>query len=86
MRTASYLMNRLHDPIDARVASNGDMLWVDKDHLKIFVGRILIYPIRVEDSQICSSATHSLLSSRFQRPLVFELVHPLVRWLACRNG
>ena len=40
-------MDGLHDPIDARIAANGLMLRVDKDDLEIFVGRVLIDPVRV---------------------------------------
>lgn len=45
-----YLVNGLHYPIDASITTNGFVLRVDKDNLEILVRRILIDPVRIEDS------------------------------------
>lgn len=75
-------MNRLHDPIDTSIATDGFVLRIDEDHLEVFVGGVLIDPVRIEDTQIGSTTAHSLLGCRFQGSLVLKLVHTLVRWLA----
>lgn len=74
-------MNGLHDPVDAGITTDGFVLRVDEDHLEILVGGVLVDPVRVEDSEIGSTATHSLLCCGLQRPLVLELIHTLVRGL-----
>ena len=54
------------------------MFWVDKDDFEVFVGRILVNPVRVEDSEICAAAGNTLFSCGFERSLVLELVDTLV--------
>jgi hypothetical protein len=82
----TVLVNRIDDPINARVTSNGLMLRVDQDDLKILICGILINPVRVEDSQICTATSHPLLSCRFQRPLVFKLIYTLVGRFSCDHN
>jgi hypothetical protein len=76
------LVNRVDDPVDAGISSNGFVLRIDQDDLKVLVCRILINPVRVEDSQICTTTSHTLLGRGFQRPLVFELIDTLVCWFS----
>lgn len=35
---ADYLVNGLHDPVDASITTDGFVLRIDEDHLKILVG------------------------------------------------
>ena len=77
-------MNRVNDPVDARVAANGLVLRIDQDDLEIFVGRILIDPVRVEDSQIGTSTTDTFLGCGLKGTLILKLIHPLIGRLACR--
>lgn len=67
-------MDRLADPVDARVAADGLVLRVDKDDLVVLVGRVLVDPVRVEDAQIGATAANTLLSSGPQGTLVLQLV------------
>ena len=75
-------MNWLHNPVDARVATDGLVLRVHQDNLEILVGGILIDPVRVKDSQVGAATANTLLGRRFERALVLELIHTLVGWLA----
>ena len=68
----------LDNPVDARIATDGFVLWVDKDDLEVFVGRVLVDPVRVKDSQVGTSASDTLLGSRLQGSLVLQLVDTLV--------
>ncbi len=45
-----YLVNGLHDPVDAGITPDGFVLRVDEDYLEILVRRVLIDPVRIEDS------------------------------------
>src|SRR5574339_374273 len=45
------LVDWIADPVDSRVIANRIMGNVDQDHLIVFVGRILVDPVRVENPQ-----------------------------------
>lgn len=72
------LVNWFDNPVDPRVTAYDCVLWVDKDDFEVFVGRILVDPVRVEDSEICAAAANTLFSCGFERSLVLELVDTLV--------
>lgn len=55
----TVLVHRLHDPVDARITANGLVLRVDKDDLEVFVGRVLIDPVGVQNPQIGAAASHT---------------------------
>lgn len=71
-------MDRIDDPVDSRIAANSLMLRIDQNNLVVLVGRVLVDPVGVEDSQIGTATTNSLFASRLERSLVFELVYTLV--------
>jgi hypothetical protein len=72
------LVNWLDNPVDPGVTAYDCVLWVDKDDFEVFVGRILVDPVGVEDSKICAAAPNALFSCGFERSLVLELVDTLV--------
>lgn len=76
-------MDRFYDPIDTRITTNGFMLRINKDDLEVLVRGILVDPIRVEHPQICTATSNTFLRSRFERPLVLQLIYTLIGWLAC---
>jgi len=78
----AVLVHRVNNPTDARVFANDLVLRIDKDDFKVFVRRILVDPVRVENSEIGAPTTNSLFSSRLERSLVFELIDTLICWLA----
>ena len=41
-------MHGFDDPVDARIAANGLVLRVDEDDLEVFVGRVLVNPVRIQ--------------------------------------
>lgn len=83
----AVLMDRLDDPVDARVASDGLVLRVHQDALKVLVRAVLVDPVGVEDAEVGASSAAALLGCRFQRSLVLQLVDTLVRGLAwCCGG
>jgi hypothetical protein len=78
----AVLVDRVDDPVDAGVAANGLVLWVDEDDLVVLVGRVLVDPVRVEDAEVSAAATDALLSGGAERALVLQLVDTLVGRLA----
>lgn len=77
----SVLVDRVDDPVVSWVSSDGDVGWVDQDDLEVLVGGVLVNPVRVQDTQVRSSSTNSLLSSNSQGSLVLQLLNTLVGWL-----
>lgn len=54
------------------------MLRVNKDDFEVFVGRVLVDPVGVEDTKIGAAAADTLFGGGTKGSLVLELVHTLV--------
>ena len=54
------------------------MLGVDEDDFVVLVGGVLVDPVRVENPQVGTPASNTLLSGGLKRTLVLELVDSLV--------
>ena len=78
----TMLVHWVDDPVDAWVAADGLVLWVDEDDFVVLVGAVLVDPVAIENAEIGATATNTLLSGGLQRALVLELVHTLVDRLA----
>src|SRR5277367_1105000 len=65
----TVLVNGIDNPVDAGIPANGLMLRVDQDNLKVLVCGVLIDPVRVQNSQIRTTTSHTLLSCGLQRAL-----------------
>lgn len=78
-------MHRLADPVDTRITADSLVLGIHEDNLVVLVGRVLVDPVRVQDTQVAAAATNTLLGSGTQRALVLELVNTLVGRLACSH-
>ena len=63
---SAYLVDWLDNPIDPGVPTDGLVLRVHKDDLKILVGGILVDPVGVEDSQVCAATTDSFFGGGFE--------------------
>lgn len=83
MGEASYLVDGVDDPVDSRITTDSLVAGVDKDNFEVLVGRVLVDPVRVENSQIGAATTNSFFGSGAEGSLVLELVHTLVGGLAC---
>lgn len=68
------LVDRVDNPVDARIATDSLVGRIDQDDLKVLVGRVLVDPVRVEDAQVTALASNTLLSGGLERALVLELV------------
>ena len=75
-------MDRLADPVDASIATDSLVLGVDTDNLEVLVGRVLVDPVGVQDTQVGAAAAHTLLSGGLEGTLVLELVDTVVGGLA----
>lgn len=78
----AVLVDGVDDPVDAGIDADGLVLGVDKDNLVVLVGRVLVDPVGVEDSEVGAAAADTLLSGGLEGSLVLELVHTLVGGLA----
>ena len=78
----AVLVDGVDDPVDAGVDADGLVLGVDEDDLVVLVGRVLVDPVGVEDSEVSASAADTLLSGSLEGSLVLQLVDTLVGGLA----
>jgi len=78
----TVLVNRVDDPVDAGITADSLVLRVNEDDLEVLVGRVLVDPVRIQDTQIGTTATDTLLCGGLKRSLVLQLVHTLIGWLA----
>ena len=79
----AVLVDGVDDPVDAGVDADGLVLGVDEDDLVVLVGRVLVDPVRVEDSEVSAAAADTLLGGSLEGSLVLQLVDTLVGGLAC---
>jgi len=83
--------SRSTDPIDPSIPTNSiyllatnsvsrvdTVLRVHKNNFVIFVCRILIYPVGIQNPQIGTFTTNTFFCCRTQRSLIFELIHTLI--------
>jgi hypothetical protein len=83
--TFSVLVDRVDDPVDARVVSDGDVGRVNHEDFEIFVSSILVDPVRVEDSQVGANSASTFFGDRSQVASELELVNTLVLWFTVHN-
>lgn len=69
-------------PVHVAVTSDSLVLRIDHDAFEIFVGGILAYPVRVEDSETAERFAGSFFSDGLDSTLEFELVDTFVDWFA----
>jgi hypothetical protein len=81
----TMLMHRVHYPVDSRVLTDGRMGGIDENNFEILVGRVLVDPVRIEDSKASQLAPCSLLSNGSQTTLELQLGDTLVLGLTIYN-
>jgi len=74
----AVLVNRVDNPVDARIATDGLVLRINEDDFVVLVGRVLVHPVRVENSQIRTAAADTLLCGSAEGPLILQLIDTLV--------
>lgn len=74
----SVLVHWVDNPVVSGIPSDGLVRWVDQDHLVVLVGGVLVDPVRVQNSQVGSTTTNSLLGGGSQRSLVLQVLDTLV--------
>ena len=82
----TMLVDRINDPVDTGIATDGLVVGIDEDHLVVLVGRVLVDPVRIQDTEVTTAAANTLLGRRLESTAILELVHTLVGGLACSGG
>lgn len=70
----TVLVDGVSNPVDLRIVADSVVGGVDKDDLKVLVGRVLVNPVGVEDTEVTSTTTNTLFGSSTEGSLVLELV------------
>jgi hypothetical protein len=76
----------VHNPVNAGVVSDRDVLRIDQDYFVIFICSILVDPVRVEDSKVAAISACTFLCNTAQVSNEFKLVDTLVLWLSVNNA
>jgi len=74
------------DPINSRISPYCLVGWVHQNNFVKFECGILIDPVGIQNSEIGSTSSNSLLSDGFQIPFGFELINTLTLWLSIHNS
>lgn len=74
----AVLVDRIDDPVDARIDADRLVLGVDEDDLVVLVGGVLVNPVGVEDAQVGAAAADTLFGGGLEGALVLELIDTLV--------
>jgi len=63
----AVLVGRVDDPVDARVAADSLVGWVDHDDLEVLEGSVLVDPVRVKHTEATATASCALLGDAAER-------------------
>ncbi len=78
----AVLVDRVADPVHARISGNSLVARINKDDFVVLVGGVLVNPVGVQDTQVRATTTNTLFSSSAEGTLVLELVNTLGSRLA----
>ena len=81
----TVFVHRVADPVDSRVVTHSVVCRVNQDDLVVLVGRILVEPVGVDDSEAAQFPSSTLLSNGTLAPLELELGDSLVCGLTIHN-
>ncbi len=74
----AVLVDRIDDPVDARVVADLCVGWVDKNDFVVLVDGVLVDPVGVEDTKVGIFASDLLLGNTLQVALKLQVVDTLM--------
>ena len=74
----SVLVGWVNNPVDSGIVSDDGVGWINKDDFIVLHGSILVYPVRVKNSQIGVLSSSLLLGNRLKVSLELQLVNSLM--------
>lgn len=77
----AVLVDGVADPVDAGIAADSLVGGVDEDDLVVLVDTVTVDLVRVEDTQVSTTAANTLLSGSLQATLELEVVDTLANGL-----
>ena len=81
----TVLVDRVDDPVDAGIVSDGNVTGIHKDDLKVLVGSILVDPVGVQNTKVHGVSAGTLLSNTAKVAGKLQLVDTLVLGLTEHN-
>jgi len=81
----AVLVHGVGDPVNARVITDCLVCRVHEDDLKILVHSVLIYPVRIQDTETATFTTNTFLSDVAKVAGRLQLRDTCVHWLAIDN-
>ena len=74
----AVLVDRVDDPVDARIVADLLVVWVNHDHFVVLHGGVLVDPIGVQNTQVAVPASCFLFGNGLKVTLELELVDTLM--------
>ena len=74
-----------HDPVDAGIVADDFVLWIDKNNFEIFERSILVDPVRVQDTEIATETSDTLLTNTAKITAHLQLVNTVVFGFTVHN-
>lgn len=81
----AVFVDRVADPIDARIVADGSVERINENDLEVLVRRVLVDPVRTQHTQVTTSLTDALFAFGTNVALELDLFDTLVGWLT-QNG
>lgn len=72
----------LGNPIDTGIPANSFVVGIHKDDFEVLVNAVLVYPVRVQDSQVSATPSNTFLGSTPKTALGLQVVDTLADRLA----
>ena len=88
-REATFLtsfVRGVHNPINSGITTNDLVRMINENDFKIFVRRVLVDPIRIEEAKIRESRTSTFLGHRSQVTTEFQLVNTVMLGFTIHNA
>mmetsp|Transcript_33202 Transcript_33202/g.53453 ORF Transcript_33202/g.53453 Transcript_33202/m.53453 type:complete len:223 (-) Transcript_33202:549-1217(-) len=82
----TVLVHWVSNPLNTRIFTDSIVLRIYHNNFKVFVCRVSVYPVRVKNTKVSTSASNTLFSKSSQTSASLVLVNSLVGGLSVNNS
>jgi len=81
----TVLVSSVTDPVDARIAADAVVGWVDGDHFEVLVGGVLVHPVGVQHTGVGAFPANAAFGDHLEGAWGLEVADTLVLGLTVHN-
>lgn len=78
----TMLVDRVDNPVDARIITNLLVRWVNKNHFIVLLGSVLIDPVTIQDTKVAVLTANLFFRNTLQITFKLQLIDTLVLGLS----